>query len=26
MQKVTDSQIGQVDKTVQEKEKNVLAT
>ena len=26
MQKVTDSQIGQVDKTVQEKEKNVLET
>ena len=26
MQKVTDSQIGHVDKTVQEKEKNVLAT
>ena len=26
MQKVTDSQIGHVDKTVQEKEKNVLET
>jgi ribosome recycling factor len=26
MQKITDSQIGQVDKIVQEKEKNVLAT